>query len=212
MSGNKNRLQRAWNKGRIVGPKPALSRDQVQVIRHLLRQVGPALPALRDLALFTTAIDTSFRGADLVQLKVEDVRQLGGIRERVRIQQGKTGTPVAVSLSPTTRASLAAWIDAADKLDFDWLFTGVTSSTQGKPITADNYRRLVKGWIKMAGLDPKRYGSHSLRRTQPAHIYAQTGNLRAVQLLLGHANIGTTARYLGVEEEEALAIAERFHL
>jgi integrase len=61
----------------------------------------------------------------------------------------------------------------------------------------------------MVGLDPSNYGTHSLRRTKATLIYKKTGNLRAVQLLLGHSKIESTVRYLGVEVDDALAIAEQ---
>jgi integrase len=59
------------------------------------------------------------------------------------------------------------------------------------------------------GLRPEDYGTHSLRRTKASIIYKQTGNLRAVQILLGHTKIESTVRYLGVDVEDALALAER---
>jgi hypothetical protein len=58
------------------------------------------------------------------------------------------------------------------------------------------------------GLRPEDYGTHSLRRTKASIIYQQTGNLRAVQILLGHTKIESTVRYLGVDVEDALALAE----
>jgi site-specific recombinase XerC len=61
----------------------------------------------------------------------------------------------------------------------------------------------------MIGLDPSNYGTHSLRRTKATLIYWKTGNLRAVQLLLGHSKIEGTVRYLGIEVDDALAIAEQ---
>jgi integrase len=71
------------------------------------------------------------------------------------------------------------------------------------------YARLVARWVTMTGLDPTLYGTHSLRRTKATLIYRRTGNLRAVQLLLGHTKIESTVRYLGVEVDDALAIAEQ---
>ena len=61
----------------------------------------------------------------------------------------------------------------------------------------------------MIGLDPCFYGTHSLRRTKATLIYKMTGNLRAVQLLLGHTKIESTVRYLGIEVDDALAVAEQ---
>ncbi len=60
----------------------------------------------------------------------------------------------------------------------------------------------------MIGLAPTLYGTHSLRQTKVALIYRQTGNLRAVQILLGHTKLDSTVRYLGVDREDALALAE----
>jgi len=62
------------------------------------------------------------------------------------------------------------------------------------------------------GLDPSGYGTHSLRRTKAALIYRKTGNLRAVQLLLGHTRVDSAVRYLGVELDDALSIAEKIDI
>jgi Phage integrase family len=75
-------------------------------------------------------------------------------------------------------------------------------------MTTRQYARLVSGWVATIGLDPHFFGTHSLRRTKATLIYRQTGNLRAVQLLLGHTKIESTVRYLGIEVDDALAIAE----
>jgi integrase len=56
------------------------------------------------------------------------------------------------------------------------------------------------------------YGTHSLRRTKAAQIYNKTGNLRAVQLLLGHTKLESTVRYLGIEVDDALSISEQVEL
>ncbi len=71
---------------------------------------------------------------------------------------------------------------------------------------------MVRDWVTASGLEPSGYGTHSLRRTKAAEIYRKTGNLRAVQLLLGHTKIDSTVRYLGVELEDALSIAERIEI
>ncbi|MBY6006694.1 integrase, partial [Salipiger bermudensis] len=72
--------------------------------------------------------------------------------------------------------------------------------------------RLVRDWVTSIGLEPSAYGTHSMRRTKVAQIYRKTGNLRAVQLLLGHTKMDSTVRHLGVELEDALAIAEAVEL
>jgi site-specific recombinase XerD len=67
----------------------------------------------------------------------------------------------------------------------------------------------VNGWVEEIGLDPAAYATHSIRRTKPTLIYRRTKNLRAVQLLLGHAKLESTDRYLGIEVDDALEIAEQ---
>jgi integrase len=79
-------------------------------------------------------------------------------------------------------------------------------------MTPRQYARLVSEWIDSIGLDSRLYGTHSLRRTKATLIYRRTGNLRAVQLLLGHTKIESTVRYLGIEVDDALAIAEQVDL
>ena len=75
-------------------------------------------------------------------------------------------------------------------------------------MTTRQYARLVSEWIGSVGLDPRLFGTHSLRRTKATLIYQRTGNLRAVQLLLGHTKIESTVRYLGIEVDDALATNE----
>ena len=200
-----------WNKGRIVGQSPALSPEQVDLIRLMFGQRRGVQP-IRDLALFNTALDSQLRGCDLIQLKARDVLDAhGSAQERVSIRQRKTGQPVQFSLSQKTRHSLERWIAEAGKIANDYLFTAIVGDPH-KAISTEQLRLLVKKWVKAAGLDPQRYTPHSLRRTQAAYIYAQTGNLRATQLLLGHKNINTTVQYLGIDRAEALDIASKYHL
>lgn len=71
------------------------------------------------------------------------------------------------------------------------------------------YARLVDEWVTAIGLKRAEYGTHSVRRTKAAMIYKATGNLRAIQILPGHTKIENTVRYLGVDIEDALLLAER---
>ena len=75
-------------------------------------------------------------------------------------------------------------------------------------LSTRQYARLVDEWVVGVGLRKEEYGTHSLRRTKAAIIYKATGNLRAVQILLGHTKIENTVHYLGVDVEDALALAE----
>ena len=194
--------QPARNKGRIVGQKRPLMPKHVWAIRVRLEIAGNN----RDLALFNLAIDSKLRGCDLVRLKVADVYAAGRIKERTSINQSKTGKPVRFEITEGTSKSLVRWLDDPKMIGSEFLWPG---RFHDRPhISTRQYARLVRDWVKSIGLEPSSYGTHSMRRTKVAQIYRKTGNLRAVQLLLGHTKMDSTVRYLGVELEDALAIAE----
>ena len=192
-----------WNKGKLVGPKPPLRTKHVWSIRTKLQALGRT----RDLAIFNLAIDSKLRGCDVVSLRVEDVAPHGYALERATVRQQKTGRSVRFELSEQTRQAVEDYLRAANKKPGNFLFSAQTGSRRF--MSTRQYARLVARWVTMIGLDPTLYGTHSLRRTKATLIYRRTGNLRAVQLLLGHTKIESTVRYLGVEVDDALAIAEQ---
>ena len=157
----------------------------------------------RDLAMFNLAVDSKLRACDLTALKVDDVAVGGRIRSRAVVVQKKTGRPVQFEITEQIRDTVGRWIERAGLCPGRFLFPSRTCA--GRPITTRHYFRLVSGRVASIGLDPSSYGTHSLRRTKAALIYRRTGNLRAVQLLLGHSKIENTVRYLGIEVEETLA-------
>ena len=174
-----------WNKGKITGQKPPLKRNEIWAIRIRLH----TRERLRDLALFNMAIDSKLRACDLVRLRIRDVTQSG---------------QVAVCSSGD---SPARGITHRRLESHDYLFPSRKDTTTH--ISTRQYAKLLKDWVADVGLDPKSYGTHSLRRTKATLIYRRTRNLRAVQLLLGHAKVESTVRYLGVELDDALEIAEQ---
>lgn len=198
--------RRAWNKGRIVGQKRPLLPKQVWAIRTRLEMSGN----LRDLALFNIAIDSKLRGCDLVKLSVVDLVREDRVRERASVIQSKTKKPVKFELTENTRETIATWVKSVEMMGSRFMFP---SRFHGRShISTRQYGRLVRDWVTAIGLEPSGYGTHSLRRTKAAEIYRKTGNLRAVQLLLGHTKVDSTVRYLGVELEDALSIAERIDI
>ena len=110
-------------------------------------------------------------------------------------------------ITENTRQALDLYLRDTVKVPQDYLFTGRKGND--RHLSTRQYARLVSNWIGEIGLDPSKFGTHSLRRTKAALIYRKTGNLRAVQLLLGHTKIESTVRYLGVDVDDALAIAEQ---
>jgi integrase len=191
-----------WNKGRFIGPKPPLKPKQVWAIRlHLQRE-----ERLRDLAMFDLAVDSKLRGCDLVRLRTGQLVVNATVRQRATTIQQKTEKPVQFELTEQTRDSLLAWlIHRGGSLD-DYVFPSRTRT--GKHLSTRQYARLVGEWVEAVGLGRSAYGTHSLRRTKVALIYKRTGNLRAVQILLGHTKLESTVRYLGVDAEDALSLSE----
>jgi len=165
---------------------------------------------LRDLVLFNLATVSKLRGCDLVCLKVSDLLVGGIVRERVTITQSKTGHPVQFEVGDLSRKAISAWCARPEMTGCCDLFP---SRFHGVPhLSARQCARMVRRWVTSIGLEPSAFGTHSMRRTKADLIYRKTGNLRAVQLLLGHTKMDSTVRYLGVELEDALAIAESIEL
>jgi integrase len=191
-----------WNKGKLIGARPPLRPKHVWAIRTLLQMEKQT----RDLALFNLAIDSKLRGCDVVAVKVDDVAPYGYALDRATVRQRKTGRPVRFELTEQTRQAIDDYIRLVTKKSGEFLFTG---RRPGQGMTTRQYARLLSGWLTGVGLDPHVYGTHSLRRTKATLIYRRTGNLRAVQLLLGHTKIESTVRYLGIEVDDAIAIAEQ---
>jgi integrase len=192
-----------WNKGKVVGSKPPLRTNDVWSIRTKLQLEGRT----RDLALFDLAIDSKLRGCDVVGLRVEDVAPHGATIKRATVRQRKTGHPVRFAVTEQTREAVDQYIRSAGRKPGEFLFP--SRRRAHGCISTRQYARPVSKWVAGIGLDPAFYGTHSLRRTKATLIYRRTGNLRAVQLLLGHRKIESTVRYLGIEVDDALAIAEQ---
>ena len=120
--------------------------------------------------------------------------------------QQKTGRPVQFELLGSARSSIQGWLERRGGALDDYAFP--SRSDRAKHISTRQYVRLVDEWVTGIGLRREDYGTHSLRLPKAAIIYKATGNLRAVQILLGHAKIESTVRYLGVDVEDALTLAE----
>ena len=201
-----SRQRAPWNKGRLIGQKRPLKPKDVWTIRVRLQLEGHR----RDLAMFNLAIDSKLRGCDLVRLRIDDVFVGGRVRDRATVIQKKTGRPVQFEITEQTRSAIDEWLAALGAGQDRYLFP---SRFRKQPhISTRQYARIVHRWVERAGLDSSAYGTHSMRRTKPAQIYRKTGNLRAVQLLLGHTKLESTVRCLGIEVDDALAISEQIEL
>jgi integrase len=192
-----------WNKGKLLGQKPPLKLKEIWAIRIRLQLDHRT----RELALFNLAIDSKLRGCDLVGLRVHDVVQDRGVVPRAMVMQKKTQRPVQFEITEQTRDAVAAWIATAHLKPEQFLFPSRVS--ESPHLSTRQYSRIVGAWVGSIGLDRAAYGTHTLRRTKATLIYRRTRNLRAVQLLLGHTKLESTVRYLGIEVDHALEIAEQ---
>jgi len=195
-----------WNPGKLIGPKPPLKAKEIWSIRVRLQVAH----RIRDLALFDLALDNKLRACNLVALHVDDVALNGRVRSRATIMQRKTGRPVQFEITEQTREAVGRWLEKKDLHKGEPLFP--SRIDRRRSMTTRQYARLLGSWLRAIGLDPLAYGTHSLRRTKASVIYRRTGNLRAIQLLLGHTKIESTVRYLGIDVYDALVIAEQVEI
>jgi integrase len=192
-----------WNKGKIVGQKAPFKLKDIWALRVRLQMER----RIRELALFNLGIDSKLRGCDLVALKVRDVCHGDQVASRAIVMQHKTLRPVQFEITPATREAVQAWIKQAGLKTDDFLFP--SRIHESPHLGTRQYARILGGWVDDLGLDHADYGTHSMRRTKATLIYRRTKNLRAVQLLLGHAKLESTVRYLGIDVDDALEISEQ---
>ncbi len=203
INGHAKAPRSAWNKDKLVGPKPPLKPKEIWAIRIRLQLAKQT----RDLALFNLALDSKLRGCNLVRLRVGDLVHGGRIVTRATVVQCKIRQPVRFELTEQTRDAVHAWTAQARLQAKGYLFPSRLSRLPH--LSTRQYARIVKGWVSLIGLNPEEHGTHSLRRSKATMIYRRTKNLWAVQLLLGHTKLESTVRYLGIEVEDALEMAEQ---
>jgi integrase len=181
-----------WNKGKLTGAKPPLRPKHVWSIRTKLQIEG----RIRDLAMFNLAIDSKLRGCDVVATRVEDVAAGGYTADRATVRQKKTGRPVRFELSEQTRQAVDDDLKAANKRPVEFLFTGRRGPNRN--MTTRQFARLVSEWIGSVGLDPRLFGTHSLRRTKATLNrelltgHDQKLNFRVSAIVQTHSDNGMT--------------------
>jgi integrase len=127
--------------------------------------------------MFNLAVDSKLRGWDVVALKVDDVARHGYAVDRATARQKKTGRPVRLELTEQTREAVDDYLRVSPKKPGEFMFTGRRGP--GPSMTTRQYARLVSEWIASIGLDPRLFGTHSLRRTKATLI---TGALAIYEL------------------------------
>ena len=192
-----------WNKGHLTGQKRPLKPKDVWAIRVRLQLEGRKrdllCSTLRSIASLAAAISSGFGERRVCRRRVHD---------RATVIQKKTGRPVQFEITEQTRAAIQDWLPACPGERGTCSRAGFTTSRTSRPANTPDR----PCWVEAAGLDSSAYGTHSMRRTKVAQIYKKTGNLSAVQLLLGHTKLESTVRYLGIEVDDTLSISEQLEL
>ena len=197
------RVPRPWNKGKLVGQKTPLKLKEIWAIRVRLQ----VFRRTRELALFNLGIDSKLRACDLLKLKVRDISLGERVAARAIVVQQKTSRPGS-SGSRSRRAAL--WPSGSRCRVLGRMASSFQAVFIASPhLSTRQYARIVDFWVEEIGLDPAAYGTHSIRRTKPSLDLSADQDLRAVQLLLGHTKLESTVRYLGIEVEDALELAEQ---
>ena len=149
------------------------------------------------------------RSSDLLALKVSDViNKTGSTKTEIKVKQKKTGKhTLPIPLSKTSLRAIAKYL--SDKPLDDYIFKGQMFSCTKKPITSQQYARIVKGWVSNIGIeDVSQYSTHSMRKTKASVIYMETKDVEACRRLLGQSSVIATSAYLGVTDNSALKLAK----
>ncbi len=162
---------------------------------------------LRDRAVLELLYASGLRAEELTRIKASDlnldsayVRCLGkGSKERI------------VPFGKKAAQALSLYIERARPLFVKGLDPGyLFLSRRGKPFTRQWLWRLVKRYVREAGI-AKEVGPHTLRHSFATHLLSRGADLRVVQEMLGHANITTTQVYTHVDRERLKEVHRRFH-
>ena len=196
---------------RIKGPKRAkrlpktLSENDVDRLLRAAAEHGRPADRLRNACLMELLYATGMRVSELVSLPVAAARG----DPKMLLVRGKGGKERMVPLSPPAREAMAAWIDARDDIeDRAKREKGTVPSkflfpSRGKSgfLTRHRFYLLIKELAVASGVSPTDVTPHTLRHAFATHLLAHGADLRSIQTLLGHADIGTTEIYTHVLEE-----------
>ena len=189
-----------------MGKRP-LNENQIKTLRKLVDE-----KPLQSL-LLNLGVDLMLRSSDLLKLKVSDViNESGTPKTEVKVTQKKTGkTTLSIPLSPNSIKVIKRFL--IDRQPDDYIFTGQMSHFTRKPISTQQYAKIVKKWMLSIGVeDVSQYSTHSLRKSKPTVIYNRTKNVDAVRRLLGHSSVTATSAYLGVTDNSALELARNINI
>ena len=184
-----------------MGKKP-LNENQVKTLRKIVKD-----KPLHEL-LLNLSVDLMLRSSDLLNLKISDVlNESGSVKTEVKVRQKKTGkNTLLIPLSKNSIDAIKKYL--LEREQDDYIFKGQMSHFTRKPISTQQYAKIVKKWVRELGVeDVSEYSTHSRRKTKPSVIYQRTNNVDAIRRLLGQSSVTATSAYLGVSDNSALELA-----
>ncbi|WP_407496549.1 site-specific tyrosine recombinase XerD [Pseudooceanicola sp. MF1-13] len=200
--------------GRAKKLPKTLTTDEVSALLEAARTHGRA-PAdrLRNTCLMELLYATGMRVSELVSLPMASAKG----DPRMLLIRGKGGKERMVPLSPPAREALTAWIAARTEAD-DALPRGTQPSRFLFPsrsaegyLTRHRFYILIKEIAVAAGVSPAKVTPHTLRHAFATHLLENGADLRAIQTLLGHADLATTEIYTHVLEHRLKELVETHH-
>jgi len=189
-----------------MGKNP-LNENAVKTIRRLVQH-----KPLHSL-LLNLSVDLMLRASDLLKMRVGDViSETGVVKDVVKVKQQKTGkTTIDIPLSDNSKRVIQEHLLGKQAEDF--IFVGNKSNYTKKPITTQQYQRIIKSWCRMIGMeDVSNISSHSMRKTKATYLYNKTKNVEAVRRLLGQSSVTAVSRYLGVKDSDATELAKSINI
>lgn len=177
--------------------EPIRDPKKVLAIKRNLRESGNA----RNYLLFVMGINTALRISDLLSIKVGDViDKKGSIKDYLFIKEKKTSRNAKIYLNEVVKQALNSYLESVKAIDPDsYLFKSERSS---KPLERVRVWMMIQDWIKEAGLEGERYGTHSLRKTWGYQARKQGATIEQISEKLGHKSVAITKRYIGINQEE----------
>lgn len=196
---------------RIKGPTKekrlptTLSEEAVDKLLDAARETGRKSDRVRNTCLMELLYATGMRVSELVTLPVSAARG----NPKMLLVRGKGGKERMVPLSAPAREELAAWLKTRDEIEeTERVKKGTASSaflfpSRGKSghLTRHRFYMLIKELAVAAGVSPAKVTPHTLRHAFATHLLARGADLRAIQTLLGHADVATTEIYTHVLED-----------
>jgi len=191
-----------------------LREDEVDALLDAARRMGRAADRTRNICLMEVLYATGLRVSELVSLPVAATRG----DPRMLLVRGKGGRERMVPLSPPARAALADWLAHRDEAEAPAARRGnppsrflFPSSGRLGHLTRHRFYGLIKEIAVEAGVSPAKVTPHTLRHAFATHLLANGADLRAIQMLLGHADVSTTEIYTHVLEDRLKSLVEDHH-